>query len=149
MIYDFAVNINDEITNSNRNEFLALSSFRKISENVVENHNFEFEKLNIYNKSEINNNDNNNIAILIRNLSFSYESINKSTKPESLILNGINLTIPKCNIYGLLGSSGCGKTTLLKIILGRIKPKSGTISIFGEECNSTKRTIQCKQSNKN
>jgi ABC-type glutathione transport system ATPase component len=140
MIYDFAININDQITNSNGNEFLTLSSFRKISENVVENH-----------KSEINNNNNNNnnIAILIRNLSFSYKSINKSTKPESLILNGINLTIPKSNIYGLLGSSGCGKTTLLKIILGRIKPKSGTISIFGEECNSTKRTIQCKQLNKN
>ena len=39
-------------------------------------------------------------------------------------------------IYALLGSSGCGKTTLLRILLGRIKPKKGKISVFGEEPGS-------------
>ncbi|CAG2175278.1 unnamed protein product, partial [Oppiella nova] len=34
-------------------------------------------------------------------------------------------------IYGLLGSSGCGKTTLLRCALGRLRPKSGSISLFG------------------
>ncbi|CAG2104442.1 unnamed protein product, partial [Medioppia subpectinata] len=35
-------------------------------------------------------------------------------------------------IYGLLGASGCGKTTLLRCVLGRLQPKSGSIYLFGE-----------------
>lgn len=36
-------------------------------------------------------------------------------------------------IYGLLGSSGCGKTTLLRCALGRLQPNCGTISLFGQK----------------
>jgi ABC-type multidrug transport system ATPase subunit len=42
----------------------------------------------------------------------------------------------KGKIYALLGSNGCGKTTLLRIVLGRLKPKSGYIRVFGKEPNS-------------
>ncbi|XP_054159939.1 ABC transporter G family member 20-like [Oppia nitens] len=63
-------------------------------------------------------------ALEIRDVSFYYKSGHN-------ILNGINLTVPKAGIYGLLGSSGCGKTTLLRCALGRLKPKYGSISLFG------------------
>ncbi len=39
-------------------------------------------------------------------------------------------------IYGLLGSSGCGKTTLLRCALGRLTPQSGTICLFGKRPGS-------------
>ncbi|KOC58957.1 ABC transporter G family member 23 [Habropoda laboriosa] len=47
------------------------------------------------------------------------------------ILNGLNLTVPKGCIYGLLGSSGCGKTTLLSCVVGVKKLDSGDIWVLG------------------
>ena len=35
--------------------------------------------------------------------------------------------------YGLLGSSGCGKTTLLRCILGRLQLASGSVLVFGRQ----------------
>ncbi|NOR45507.1 MAG: ATP-binding cassette domain-containing protein [Candidatus Delongbacteria bacterium] len=50
-----------------------------------------------------------------------------------IILDNISLSIKKKEIFIILGSSGGGKTTLLKHIIGLIKPVSGTIDIFGQE----------------
>ena len=40
---------------------------------------------------------------------------------KRIILNNINYTFKEGNIYQIVGSNGCGKTTLLKVILGYIK----------------------------
>lgn len=47
------------------------------------------------------------------------------------VLRGVNMQVPSSSIYGLLGASGCGKTTLLKSLIGLIKPTSGYIDVFG------------------
>jgi len=39
---------------------------------------------------------------------------------------------------GLIGSNGSGKTTLLQLIMGLLKPKAGTIELFGRECRTEK-----------
>lgn len=39
--------------------------------------------------------------------------------------------------YGLLGSSGCGKTTLLRCILGRLNLASGHVTVLGKPPGST------------
>src|SRR6218665_3640526 len=65
------------------------------------------------------------IAVDINNVSFHYNSFTS-------VLNDITLQVPQGKIYALLGASGCGKTTLLRIILGRLKPLSGSVKIFGE-----------------
>lgn len=63
-------------------------------------------------------------CIETRNLSFHY----KASQP---VLKNISINVPQGRIYALLGSSGCGKTTLLRMILGMLKPKTGTIRVFG------------------
>ncbi|KAK8778326.1 hypothetical protein V5799_020334 [Amblyomma americanum] len=47
------------------------------------------------------------------------------------IFKGVNMRVPRGGIYALLGSSGCGKTTLLRCIMGRKHFQKGTIRVFG------------------
>lgn len=48
-------------------------------------------------------------------------------------LSGVNLTIPRGKIVGLLGRNGAGKTTLIKLLNGLLTPTSGTVHIKGLE----------------
>ncbi|EOD00589.1 ABC transporter ATP-binding protein [Caldisalinibacter kiritimatiensis] len=47
------------------------------------------------------------------------------------IIKGINITVNNNEIFGFLGPNGAGKTTTLRMIVGLIKPSSGTIKICG------------------
>ena len=60
----------------------------------------------------------------ISNLSFSYDA-----RP---ILTGINLEIPRGKVVAIMGGSGCGKTTLLRLIGGQLKPKRGEVRVNGQ-----------------
>lgn len=48
---------------------------------------------------------------------------------EKEVLKGISLTVDRGEIIGLLGPSGAGKTTLIKIITGQLKPTSGKVRL--------------------
>ena len=63
-------------------------------------------------------------GIIVRNVSFAYNSA-----PNDLVLNNINIHIPKGKITAIVGSSGSGKSTLLKLILQYYKPQQGGIYI--------------------
>ncbi|KAL0277533.1 UNVERIFIED_CONTAM: hypothetical protein PYX00_004783 [Menopon gallinae] len=52
-------------------------------------------------------------------------------KCPTTILNDLNMTVPRGKIYGLLGASGCGKTTLLSCIVGRRRLNAGEIWVLG------------------
>ena len=60
---------------------------------------------------------------------------------EHKVLSDINLKIEKGEIIGLLGPSGAGKTTLIKIITGQLLPNNGKISINGIEMKGCKRDL--------
>lgn len=49
------------------------------------------------------------------------------------ILRGIHLTIPAGAVVGLLGANGTGKSTLIKCLLGLLRPTAGNARIFGED----------------
>src|SRR5687768_1248412 len=51
---------------------------------------------------------------------------------ELVALNGVSLNISS-EIFGLLGANGAGKSTMLKLILGIIKPDEGSVKVNGLE----------------
>ncbi|GLV32370.1 snustorr [Carabus blaptoides fortunei] len=54
-----------------------------------------------------------------------------SKKNPNHVLSNLNMTVAKGTIYGLLGASGCGKTTLLSCIVGRRRLNTGEIWVLG------------------
>lgn len=65
-----------------------------------------------------------NAIIEIKGLSKSFKNKN--------VLSNLSLSIPKGSVYGLLGRNGEGKTTLIKCVLGLLKPLSGSISVLSD-----------------
>ena len=59
----------------------------------------------------------------VKHISTSY----KEGKQKQKVLEDVNFTLYENEILGLVGESGCGKTTLSKAILGFIKPEEGEI----------------------
>lgn len=51
-------------------------------------------------------------------------------------LDGLDMSIPKGSIYGLVGKNGAGKTTLIRLICGLQEPSSGSFSLYGIRNNS-------------
>ncbi len=56
---------------------------------------------------------------------------------ELTAVDGITLELKSGECLGLLGPNGAGKTTLIRSIVGRVIPDAGTVSIFGEQADST------------
>lgn len=52
---------------------------------------------------------------------------------EHVVLNNISTRIAASEIRVILGTSGCGKTTLLKTLVGLLEPEQGSVKLFGKE----------------
>ena len=64
--------------------------------------------------------------IVCRDLHFFYE-------PEREILHGVDLTVPQGKFVSLVGESGCGKSTISTLLMGRNKGYTGSVTIGGAE----------------
>ena len=56
---------------------------------------------------------------------------------ESKVINDINLSITKKEIYGLVGETGSGKSTILRLMNGFIEPDNGEIYLMGRKLDKT------------
>jgi phospholipid/cholesterol/gamma-HCH transport system ATP-binding protein len=72
------------------------------------------------------------IAVRLTGVSFGYD-------PKRPVLRGIDLAIPRGRLVAIMGGSGCGKTTILRLIGGQLRPQAGTISVAGEDVASLDR----------
>jgi phospholipid/cholesterol/gamma-HCH transport system ATP-binding protein len=74
----------------------------------------------------------NEIAVRLTNVSFGYDR----SRP---VLSGIDLVVPRGRLVAIMGGSGCGKTTILRLIGGQLRPQAGTISVAGIDVASLDR----------
>lgn len=72
-----------------------------------------------------------NNLVSVRNLSFS--------RGDNKIFDNISLTIGRGKITAIMGPSGTGKTTLLKLIGGQLTPDSGTVDVDGRNVHRLRR----------
>ena len=63
----------------------------------------------------------------IKDVNFSYD-----VRP---VLKGINMTVQRGKIVAIMGLSGCGKTTILRMISGMLRPGTGTVKVAGRAVN--------------
>ena len=68
------------------------------------------------------------MSVEVLNLSFSYA--------QASVLKDISFTAQSGKFIGLLGSNGCGKSTLVKCILNLIHPSAGSVKSLGKEVRS-------------
>jgi cobalt/nickel transport system ATP-binding protein len=73
----------------------------------------------------------NNLIINLTGLSFSYST-------DRPVLDNLSFHLHQGDRIGLVGPNGSGKTTLFHIILGLLKPCSGTIELFGRQAKQEK-----------
>ena len=66
--------------------------------------------------------------VRIADLSFAYEGNGGRRK----ILDGIDMAIPRGQVVAIMGGSGCGKTTILRLIGGQLRPQEGGVTMDGQ-----------------
>jgi len=49
------------------------------------------------------------------------------------VLGGLDMDVPEHSVFGFVGQNGAGKTTTMKIIVGLLKPDSGSVTVCGEK----------------
>ncbi|HTX87118.1 MAG TPA: metal ABC transporter ATP-binding protein [Candidatus Nanoarchaeia archaeon] len=68
--------------------------------------------------------------IEVKNISFAYG--------DEEVLRDISIDVHQGDYLGFVGPNGAGKTTLMKIILGLLAPKTGSIKLFGQDIQNFK-----------
>jgi phospholipid/cholesterol/gamma-HCH transport system ATP-binding protein len=63
-------------------------------------------------------------AVELADVRFGYDA--------RIVLDGISMVVPQGKVVAIMGGSGCGKTTILRLIGGQLKPRSGRVMVAGQ-----------------
>src|SRR3954468_6789070 len=55
---------------------------------------------------------------------------------ERRVVDSLNLRVPQGSVYGLLGRNGAGKSTVIKMLMGMVRPDSGQATLLGEDAET-------------
>ena len=72
------------------------------------------------------------MSIVVEHVSFTYSP---GTVFETTALRDVSLTIEDGAYVGIMGQTGCGKSTLIQLLVGLMQPTSGQILIDGNDIN--------------
>ena len=64
------------------------------------------------------------IAVELSKVTFGYD--------QRPVLTGISMMIPRGKVVAIMGGSGCGKTTILRLIGGQLRPRTGRVMVAGQ-----------------
>src|SRR5437660_12172047 len=65
------------------------------------------------------------VAVEMASVSFGYD-------PRRPVLTGIDMAIPRGKLVAIMGGSGCGKTTILRLIGGALRAQAGKVIVAGQ-----------------
>ena len=77
------------------------------------------------------------MSLTVEHVSFGYDSRGEATR--SFSLHDVCVSIHRGSLTGLLGPNGCGKTTLLKLMAGVLRPHRGAVTLDGRAIGSIPR----------
>lgn len=66
----------------------------------------------------------------------------KSYRGGVMAVNGLELTVPRGSVYGLIGRNGAGKTTTLRMLMGLLRPGRGVARVLGHDLWCAPRAIR-------
>lgn len=75
----------------------------------------------------------------VSHMEWKLEGVNFSYDDRRNVLKDVNMTFPEMGMTSIVGESGCGKSTVVQILLGGIRPKSGNVTVGGKKLEDLSR----------
>lgn len=75
-------------------------------------------------------------------LKFEVNEVSHSFKAGNMALKSLSMTTASGNLIGIMGGSGTGKTTLMNIMNGKIKPTEGNLKINGVDLHNNRKSLE-------
>jgi len=74
--------------------------------------------------------------VAMQGVSFAYPTLTGALGRQ--ILTGVDLKVKRGQLVALMGGSGSGKTTILRLLGGQVKPQAGTVTVDGQNVHALK-----------
>jgi iron complex transport system ATP-binding protein len=78
------------------------------------------------------------MSLTVKQVSFGYD-VRERAAADGLTLRDVSVAIRRGSLTGLLGPNGCGKTTLLRLMAGVLRPTRGTVALNGRRLDTIPR----------